>query len=158
MSTTATTIARHNVITDGGSAASYRDREFAQIVARRDRAGVLSGIEVVVSWAGHEGRVSIDGEHTIDSLTENAGEFDGLLEAIVDADIAALKELIREATDAHTEAVDLSMEVVDYEAVAYTVAAALGEEPNGQTPTTRREAIEWIGQLVPEDFVEIVPA
>ena len=158
MSTTATTIARYNVITDGGSAPSYRDNEFAKIVARRDRAGVLSDIQVVVSWAGHEGRSTIDGTHTVDSLTENAGEFDGLLEAIVDADVAALTELIREATDAHTEAVDLSMEVVDYEAVAYTVAAALGEEPHGQTPTTRREAREWRDNLVPEDFVEIVPA
>ena len=158
MSTTATTIARYNVITDGGSAPSYRDREFAQIVARRDRNGVLTDVQVVVSWGGHEGRVSIDGSHTIDALAETADDFDGLLEAIVDADVDALASLIREATDVHTEAIDNNMEIVDFEAVRDTVAAALGEESHPRIPATRREAREWRDLLVDEEFVEIVPA
>lgn len=158
MSTTATTIARYNVITDGGSAPSYRDREFAQIVARRDRAGVLSDVQVVVSWGGHEGRMPISGEHTLASLAENAGDFfDGLLGAIEAADLDALVALIREATNAHTKPIDLYMETTDFEAVRDTVAAALGVDPHG-IPTTSREAIEWRSNFVAEDFVEIAAA
>lgn len=155
MSTTDTTIVRYDIITDGGNAASYRDRD-PQIVARRDTAGVLSDIDVVVSWGGHEGRATINGSHTLDSLTENA--YDIVFGAIDDADIDALASLIRSATAAHTEAADLYTEATDDAAVRADVAAALGEEPHLHIPTTRREAVEWVSRFVPEDFGEIVPA
>ena len=156
MSTTnTTTIVRYDVITDGGNAASYRDRD-PQIVARRDTAGVLSDIDVIVSWGGHEGRAAIDGSHTVEELAEDA--YGILFGAIDDADIDALASLIRSATTAHTEAVDLYTEATNDEAVRADVAAALGEEPHLHIPTTRREAVEWLSRFVPEDFGEIVPA
>ena len=155
---TDTTIVRYDVITDGGTAPSYRDRDFARIVARRNRAGVLSHIEVVVTWAGHEGRARVFGTYTIDVLTETADYPGGVLAAVEEADTEALASLIRSATRAHTEAIDNNMEITDYTAVRATVAAALGEEPHHSIPATRQEAIEWRSHFVDEDFVGIVRA
>ena len=162
------TIVRYDVITTGGNAINYRGGKFPQIVARRDRDGVLSDIEVVVSWAGHEGREPIYGSnYTVEVLTAYAdggdpyGEvfgFDGLMVAIADADHAALTALIRWATAAHTKAVSSSVGTVDTEAVRATVAAALGVEPHPGIPTTRDEADEWRLHFTGADFVKIVPA
>ena len=156
MSTTDTTIARCTVITDGG-AARYRDYKFPRLVARRDRNGVLSGIEVVVSWAGHEARATIDGEYTIAALTETADGRDDLLWAIKDADCHALVAIIREATDARPDALDLYSGSGDYTAVRTTVAAAIREELD-MAPATPREAIEWRWNFGHEKLVEIVGA
>lgn len=158
MSIPATTIGRYVVITsDGGNVRRYRDPRslgFPQIVARRDSNGVLSSIEVAVSWAGHEGRSPIDGSYTIADLSENVDLVYGKLRAAIEfADTDALMGLIRAATYANTEALgNNDLEITDYEAVRTTVAAALGVAPHPGIPTTLKEAIEWRRNFVDEEF------
>ena len=160
-STTDTTVAHYNIITYGGDAHSYRNYTFPQIVALRDHDGVLSEIEVVVSWGGHEGRSAIYGSHTLDDLVENDHLYywGGLPAAIYNADLDALASLIREATDAHTAPVDSYLEfVIDAEAVRADVAASIGEEPHPGIPITRWDADGWLLGFDYEVIVEIVPA